>query len=191
MTSRIAPAQAGGMSVLRRLATDLRAAGGPLAAAVAEPDPHEPESARHGALAAAGPRAEGHEADYELLVEAIREGYLLHYGTGRVLGAEDPDLALLTGDRLYADGLARLAELGDLDAVRELADVISLGAQAHAVGDEDLAAAVWEAGAVAVGWGATAALEAAKAAARAGEAGAAQALRAASRQAQAKMAPGR
>jgi hypothetical protein len=179
------------MSVLRRLAKDLRAAGGPLAAAVVEPDPHVLEAARHGALAAAGPRAEGNDAEYELLVEAVREGYLLHYDEGRVVGGEDADLALLAGDRLYADGLARLAELGDLVAVRELADVISLGAQAHAVGDEELADAVWEAGAVAVGWGSTPAHEVAKAAARAQEAGAAHALRAASRQARANVAPGR
>ena len=48
---------------------------------------------------------------------------------GRV---EDPDLALLLGDQLYALGLSRLAELGDLEAVAELADVISLLAQARA-----------------------------------------------------------
>ena len=66
---------------------------------------------------------------------------------------DDPDLALLAGDRLYALGLARLAELGDLDAVAELADVISLAAQAHAEGDAERAAAVWAAGAAAVGHG--------------------------------------
>ncbi len=48
---------------------------------------------------------------------------------------DDPDLALLAGDRLYALGLERLAALGDLDAVAELADVIALCAQAHAEGD--------------------------------------------------------
>ena len=66
---------------------------------------------------------------------------------------DDPDLALLAGDRLYALGLARLAELGDLDAVAELADVISLAAQAHAEGDAERAAAVWAAGVAAVGHG--------------------------------------
>ena len=39
---------------------------------------------------------------------------------------DDPDLALLAGDRLYALGLERLAALGDLEAVAELADVIAL-----------------------------------------------------------------
>ena len=32
----------------------------------------------------------------------------------------EPDLRLLAGDALYALGLARLAERGDLDAVAEL-----------------------------------------------------------------------
>ena len=47
--------------------------------------------------------------------------------------------------------------------------------------DEDLAEAVWEAGAVAVGWGATPAHMAAKALARTGDPSAAEALRAAAR----------
>ena len=47
-----------------------------------------------------------------------------------VAGA-DRDLALLAGDYLYALGLERLAALGDLDAVRELSDLISLAAQVH------------------------------------------------------------
>ena len=83
-------------------------------------------------LAAAGPRATGREHDYELLLEMILEGSLLHYGAARLVDCSDPDLALLLGDQLYALGLARLAELGDLDAVAELADLISLLAQARA-----------------------------------------------------------
>ena len=113
------------------------------------------------------------------VLEAIREGYLQHYGEGEVVRTEDRDLALLAGDRLYALGLARLAELGDLDAVAQLADVISLSAQAHAEGDVKRAEAIWAAGAAAVGHGSGPELEAAKAAARAGDAGAARALRAA------------
>ena len=68
-----------------------------------------------------------------------------------MLRPDDPDLALLAGDRLYALGLARLAELGDLDAVAGLAGVISRAAQAHAEGDPDAARAAWDAGARAVG----------------------------------------
>ena len=149
------------MTVLAALAAALREDGGLMAAALADADGLPAEL---GATAASGPRAAGREQDYALLVEAIVEGYLQHYGTGRVVRPEDPDLALLAGDRLYALGLARLAELGDLAAVGELADVISLAAQAHAEGDPDRATAVWEAGARAVGDGPPADHEAAKAA---------------------------
>jgi hypothetical protein len=104
---------------------------------------------------------------------------------------DDDDLALLAGDRLYALGLERLAAAGDLDAVRALADVIALGAAAHAAGDPELARAVWEAGAVEVGWGPDAALQAAKAAARDRDPGATDGLRAAARQVAGDGAPTR
>jgi hypothetical protein len=145
---------------LDRLAEEVSEGGGLLAGAVAPGD----QTGEHGAIAAAGDRAAGHQDEYALLVEAIREGYLLHYGSGRVVRPDDPDLALLAGDRLYALGLARLAELGDLEAVAELADVISLAAQAHAEGEPERAVAVWEAGARAVADGAPPGHEAAKAA---------------------------
>jgi hypothetical protein len=104
-------------------------------------------------VAAAGPRAEGSRADYELLIEAIYEGYLLHYGKPRVALTSDRDLGLLAGDRLYALGLARLIALGDLVAVSELADTITLSALAQGAGEPELADGVWEAGARAIGWG--------------------------------------
>ena len=126
--------------------------------------------------AARGPRTAGNEADYELLLEMILEGSLLHYGRPRVVITDDRDLALLLGDQLYALGLSRLAELGDLEAVRELADVISLLSEAQLSEDSELARAIWDAGAVAVGWGGTPEYEAAKALARAGDAGAGAAL---------------
>jgi hypothetical protein len=134
---------------LDRLAAEVRERGGLLARAVSPAS----MDGSYGALAARGRRAAGREDDYELLVEAIHEGYLLHYASGRVVRPEDADLSLLAGDRLYAIGLARLAELGDLDAVAELADVISLAAQAHAEGDPERAAAIWEAGVRVVGDG--------------------------------------
>ena len=126
------------MSALEALAATVRSDGGLLADTVIDPT----QEATLGELADAG---------YEELVEAIYEGYLQHYGEGRVLQPDDPDLALLAGDRLYALGLARLAELGDLEAVDVLAGVISRAAQAHAEGDPDAARAAWEAGARAVG----------------------------------------
>jgi len=140
------------VSTLDRLSATMRDRGGLLAEAVEDAADGVPTP--HGDTAAAGPRAAGDPARYALLVEAIREGYLLHYATGRVVVPEDPDLALLAGDRLYALGIARLAALGDLEAVAVLAEVIALCAQAHAAADPDWAEAVWEAGARAVGHGA-------------------------------------
>jgi hypothetical protein len=154
--------------------------GGVLAEAVADRALSDGNGARGFAqIAASGPRAAGHEADYELLLEMILEGARLHYGPPRLVRPEDPDLALLLGDQLYAMGLVRLAGLGDIEAVAELADVISLVAQAQADGDRSLADAVWEAGAVAIGWGPTPAHQTAKLLARAGDPRAKDALRAA------------
>jgi hypothetical protein len=171
------------MTTLQALAATLRAEGGLVAAAVSVPDPATP--APHGDNAAAGPRTCGQAAAYAEIVEAVREGHLVHTregSTGRFVTTTDADLALLVGDRLYALGLSRLAELGDLDAVGELADVIVLGAQAHATGDAELGEAAWEAGSHAVAHGSTASLQTAKIAARTGDPSAASALRAAARQ---------
>ncbi len=166
-------------AALARLADALREEGGLLAGALlAKAEGPTP----HGELAARGPLAAGREEEVALVVEMVREGYLLHYGVARVVDGSDLDLALLAGDRLYALGLAKLADAGDLASVRELADVIALSAVAHAGEDAELADAVWLAGAGAVGWGAAPALASAKAAARAQEPDAAGALRAAARQ---------
>ncbi len=174
------------------LMAELRAEGGTVAESLVGPGAHGGTGADEGApahegaggelpgpsqLAAAGPRAAGHEREYELLLEMIHEGSLLHYGASRVLRDDDRDLCLLLGDQLYAMGLARLAEIGDLDAVAELADLISLLAQAQASGEDELAAAIWQAGATAIGWGASAKHEAAKGLARAGNPRALVALR--------------
>ena len=115
--------------------------------------------------------------DYELLIEAIYEGYLLHYHAPRVMQPAEDDLGLLAGDRLYALGLARLVKLGDVEAVAELADVITLSALAQAGATPDLADAVWMAGARAVGWGASARHERAKALVRAASPAALEAMR--------------
>jgi hypothetical protein len=133
-----------------------------------------------GALAAAGPRASEAPGEYTLLVEAIREGYLLHYETPRLIESADPDLRLLAGDYLYALGLEKLAARGDLDAVRELADLISLSAQVHAEngdGSPDLRSeALWLASAVAVGAGSSAEHDRAKEALQRDEPGAVEML---------------
>jgi hypothetical protein len=157
----------------------LREQGGVLSELLDGPAGNWPADPGPPQIAADGPRAVGREAEYELLMEMILEGSLLHYGDARVVRTTDADLALLLGDQLYALGLARLAGLGDLAAVAELADLISLVAQAHAAADSELGDAVWEAGAVAIGWGASDAHGAAKALAQRHDARAPGALRAA------------
>jgi hypothetical protein len=145
----------GGTSALRRLAELLREQGGLMATLVATdiPDGGAHPTRGPAQMAAAGPRADRARDEYELLMETIYEGYLLHYGAGRVVAPAEADLGLLAGDRLYALGLARLVALGDTEAVAELADTITLSALAQAAGEPELAQAVWEAGAHAVGWG--------------------------------------
>ncbi len=167
---------------LARLAQLIRADGGLLAGSLVDDVRVRPDDPGLGTLAAAGPRAEQAPEAFALAVEAAYEGYLLHRGTSRVLDAGDRDLALLAGDRLYALSLAALAEAGAVEAVRELADVISLCAQGQAEQTPDVELAAWEAAATAIGWGAAAELDAAKASARSGAPGAARALRAASRE---------
>jgi hypothetical protein len=85
--------------------------------------------------------------DRLFVLEAVYEGYLLHYGEPRLFDGMDPDLRLLAGDALYALGLARLAESGDLPAVAELSDLISRSAQAQAEGRGEAAEALWDASA--------------------------------------------
>jgi hypothetical protein len=140
------------MSTLERLAAEIEAEGGLLAEALTRDTTGD------------APLGELAGEEHALLYEAIHEGARLHYGEGRVVAPEDPDLALLGGDRLYAIGLDMLARLGDVAAVAELADVISLVAQAHAEGDRERADAVWAAGARALAAGPSADHEAAKAA---------------------------
>lgn len=76
--------------------------------------------------------------------ELVREGYLLHYGTARWHAIEDPELALLAGDRMYASGLAALAEADDIEAVRALAQLIAGCAEAHALDARARADDLWE-----------------------------------------------
>lgn len=135
-----------------------------------------------GQLCAAGPRAAEHPGEYALVTETVLEGYLLHYGAARTMAGHDADLALLAGDYLYAQGIERLSALGDTAAVRELSDLISLAAEAHAEGRSELAAPLWLGATVAVGCGSTLAHEEAKAAARTLEDEAGEALLAAARE---------
>ncbi len=85
---------------------------------------------------------------FALGVETIYEGYLLHYGRARLFAPPDGDVTLLLGDALLAHGLVRIAATGSLPAVGDLAELLSLCAQARADGLEGDGAA----------WAATSAL---------------------------------
>lgn len=119
------------MNALQALADQLRGEDTPIAPHVV--DPAEPSQL--GELAGGG--------EHALVIEAVREGYLLHYETPRLLAGHDPDLALLAGDYLYALGLNRLAALNDTRAVAILADLISTCARLQAEGDTDSIPQLW------------------------------------------------
>ncbi|HET7177130.1 MAG TPA: hypothetical protein VFI63_00425 [Solirubrobacterales bacterium] len=138
---------AGPADALRALAGLLREDETPIASHVVEPR----EEPVFGPLAASGPRAAAAPGEYALVVEAVREGYLLHYGVPRVLAGHDADLGLLAGDYLYALGIERLAALGDALAVRELAGLIARCARLHAERREAEAPTLWRAAALAIG----------------------------------------
>jgi hypothetical protein len=92
------------------------------------------------------------EERYALGIETIYEGYLLHYGRPRLFAPEDEDTALLLGDYLYAHGLVRVEEVGSVEAVSDLAELIALCAYLRAeriAGD----GAVWAATATVLGRG--------------------------------------
>jgi hypothetical protein len=118
-------------AALRELAARLRDEGTPISSHVRDPEP---------------------DAGYgSVVLDAVREGYLLHYGEPRLLSGHDDDLALLAGDYLYALGIERLAASGDTAAVLELADLIGGCAQLHAEGRGAESAALWRAAALAIG----------------------------------------
>jgi hypothetical protein len=115
-------------NALRLLAAQLRGEETPISPHVGEPRAEQ--------TFAAGDRA--------WVVEAVREGYLLHYGEPRLLAGHDDDLALLAGDYLYALGIERLAAEGDTDAVLVLANLISTSAQLHVEARADEVPGIWE-----------------------------------------------
>ena len=90
------------------------------------------------------------ERRYALGRETIYEGYRVHDGRPRLLEPADDDTALVLGDYLYARGVARIAARGEVGAVGDLAELISLCAQAQADGREG-DGAVWAATAALIG----------------------------------------
>ena len=113
----------------------------------------EPELAAHAARSPGDDRFGAVIADptRRFVIEAVYEGYHMHYGEPRAFADLDDDLRLLGGDALYALGLARLAEDGDLEAVCELSDLISASARAHAEGRPEEAESLWSASARTLG----------------------------------------
>ena len=92
------------------------------------------------------------EERYRLGVETIYEAYLVHFGTPRLFAPPDQDTALLLGDYLYAHGLVRIAGLGTVEAVADLAELISLCGQLRAE-DREGDGAAWAATAALLGSG--------------------------------------
>jgi hypothetical protein len=120
------------VTALAALAAQLRGEGTPISPHVVEP-------------------AAGTEAHGSAVLDAVREGYLLHYGEPRLLAGHDEDLAVLAGDYLYALGIERLAASGDCAAVLELAELIGACAQRHVEGREDEVAGLWRSAAAGIG----------------------------------------
>lgn len=137
-----------GVRALGRLAGRIAGEGEPLKlrpeAAPEVTGPASPaDDPRFGDLAAAGPRAAADPDRYAFVVEAIREGYLCHYGGTRLLDLPDPDLGLLAGDLLYAIGLNELSGLGDLESTAILSDLIRVAADLRAGGHPERAEVLW------------------------------------------------
>jgi hypothetical protein len=63
-------------------------------------------------------------------LEQIYEGFLLHHGRPRRLPATGD--TLLEGDEQYAQGLARVADLDDPEAIAALAELIGLASRGRA-----------------------------------------------------------
>lgn len=90
-------------------------------------------------------RFAGRCPDRHLLgVETIYEGYLLHHGTSRLFDQDDRDLAVLTGDYLYAAGLREICATGDLAAVDALAELIAACAARRGDGEPEADDALWD-----------------------------------------------
>lgn len=107
-----------------------------------------PEPEREQELAfsplAAGPLALG--------IETVYEGYLVHYGRSRLFATDEPNLALLLGDRLYARGLVHVSRFGDVAAVADLATLLELCARLQAESRQG-DGALWAAGIATLGSG--------------------------------------
>ncbi len=134
---------------LRLLAARVAEEGPPLVVVGSRPSAG-PAFAR---LVASGPRTSADPGAYAFVVEAVREGYLCHYEDSRVLERPDSDLALLAGDLFYAIGISALAELGDVESVWILSELIRVSAELRSAGRRDDAEAMWVAANLALACG--------------------------------------
>jgi hypothetical protein len=85
-------------------------------------------------------------------IETIYEGYLVHYGRSRLFATDEPNLALLLGDRLYARGLVHVSRFGDVAVVADLATLLELCARLQAESRQG-DGALWAAGIASLGGG--------------------------------------
>jgi hypothetical protein len=92
------------------------------------------------------------QPEHALAIETIYEGYLVHYGVPRLFAPADGDTGLLLGDYLYAHGLVRLAASGGVEAVADMAELISLCVQLRA-DDRDGDGEAWAATSARLGRG--------------------------------------
>ena len=124
---------------LERIAEAARSEGGVFAATLRDDPVGEPiwhELCRPGFL---------------LGLEAIYEGYLLHYAQPRLFRRDSLDDAILCGDFLYARGLVWIAEQDDPRAVAELAELIAVVSSVRVDAPRVDRFALWAATALALG----------------------------------------
>jgi hypothetical protein len=81
---------------------------------------------------------------YKFILEAVYEGYLLHYKTGRIVQSDERDFAVLAGDRLYALALATLTQCADVYGVSVLAQLIAELAQFEITAQSQQVTAAWK-----------------------------------------------
>ena len=89
---------------------------------------------------------------FELGLETVYEAYLVHYGKPRLFDPADESERILLGDYLYAHGLVRIADRHVVQAVADLAELLSICAQVRAEGRSDDGPA-WAASAAGLGAG--------------------------------------
>ena len=73
---------------------------------------------------------------FEVGLETVYEAYLVHYGSPRLFAPTGESERILLGDYLYAHGLVRIADVGGVDAVAVMAELISRCAALRATGGD-------------------------------------------------------